>query len=70
MMKYQVADTLTEAAARKWEWGSKAHWLVWPAEIRKGFREEMARGQGLKDGEEFTKQRWESGKSGTLQKHE
>lgn len=42
MMKYQVADTLIEAAAQKWEWGSEAHRLVWFAEIREGSREEMA----------------------------
>lgn len=42
MMQYQVADTLIEAAAQRWEWGSEAHQLVWPAEIREGFREEVA----------------------------
>lgn len=42
MMQYQVADTLIEAAAQRWEWGSEAHQLVRPAEIREGFREEVA----------------------------
>lgn len=43
-----VAEALTEAAVRcHWGEGAEAHRLAWPAEIREGFREEVAYSSGL-----------------------